>query len=451
MADDEHLKIIRKGVEAWNGWRRERPDVQPNLSRADLSGTYLSQANLKGANLIATNFVDASLSAADLSDTDLIGANLSRTNLNGANLSGAELRLVTLTHAFLGKTDLSGKNLSEVNLMEADLSQANLSGANLNQALLIGANLSMANLSHADLSNANLTRAYFSGANLRDAILAGANLTEAYLNHSCLNGATLAGANLMGAYVHLSDMTSVDLSGADLTCARIIEVDLKKANVSGCHVYGLSAWDINLEATTQSHLIINQAHEPTITVDDLELAPLIYLLLNNKKVRNLIDTVTSKAVLILGRFSVERKEVLDCIREELRKHNYVPIIFDFERPCNKDLQDTITILAGLVRFIIADLTEPRSIPQELVSIVPVHPRVPVMPLIKRGHEPWAMFDFIRSYPWVLDTYEYDDVVDLLATLKEKVITPAERKFEEQLRNMPMRRKDTQSESATTNK
>jgi hypothetical protein len=40
---------------------------------------------------------------------------------------------------------------------------------------------------------------------------------------------------------------------------------------------------------------------------------------NNQEIRGVIDTITSKAVLILGRFSEGRKPLLDAIRYELRK------------------------------------------------------------------------------------------------------------------------------------
>jgi len=49
------------------------------------------------------------------------------------------------------------------------------------------------------------------------------------------------------------------------------------------------------------NLIITDDNEPTITVDNLEVAQFIYLLLNNQKIRDVIDTITSKVVLILGR------------------------------------------------------------------------------------------------------------------------------------------------------
>ena len=89
-------------------------------------------------------------------------------------------------------------------------------------------------------------------------------------------------------------------------------------------------WDIKVDdRTKQQNLIITDSDEPVITVDNIKVAQFIYLLLNNQEIRDVIDTITSKAVLILGRFSDERKPILDAIRDELRKHNYLPIMFDF--------------------------------------------------------------------------------------------------------------------------
>ena len=45
MANEEHLKILKQGVEQWNKWRLE------NAIKPDLSGANLSGANLSGANL----------------------------------------------------------------------------------------------------------------------------------------------------------------------------------------------------------------------------------------------------------------------------------------------------------------------------------------------------------------------------------------------------------------
>ena len=60
-------------------------------------------------------------------------------------------------------------------------------------------------------------------------------------------------------------------------------------------------------------------------------------MIHNEKLRDVIDTIGKKAVLILGRFTDERKAVLEAIREELRKRDYIPILFDFEKPESRDV------------------------------------------------------------------------------------------------------------------
>ena len=213
--------------------------------------------------------------------------------------------------------------------------------------------------------------------------------------------------------------------------ASLVETNFENANLTGCRIYGISAWNLKVnEETKQSSLIITKYDEPVITVDNLKVAQFIYLLLTNPEVRDVIDTITSKVVLILGRFTPERKAALDAIREELRQRNYTPIVFDSEKPASRDLTETISTLAHMARFIVADITDPRSIPQELQAIVPNLPSVAIQPLIEGSSTEYGMFEHFKRYPWVLPVYRYRDLDDLLVTLGEKVVTPAETKVAE---------------------
>jgi uncharacterized protein YjbI with pentapeptide repeats len=389
MADEEYVAILKKGVvDAWNKWRDEHPHAFLDLDEAHLSAQNLGGANLGGANLRRADLSGANLVKANLSVAFFSQADLSQADLSGANLGGANLKRADLTRANLVKANLYAANLHKADLIGANLSGANLSGAHLAAAVLNGADLGLANLSQADLSGANL-----GGACLRKANLSGANLS---------------GANLQGA-----ELSDTDFSGADLT---------------GCRVHGVSAWGLKLEGTKQQNLVITLENEPKVTVDNIEIAQFIYLMLNNQKIRHVIDSITSKAVLILGRFTAERKKVLDALREELRKRDYLPILFDFDVPERRNLTETVTLLARMARFIIADLTDPSSIPQELQAIIP-SVRVPVQPLLLEGSSLYSMFkDFDpQDFHWVLPVYQYKEPEQLLSTLAENVIAPAEGK------------------------
>jgi hypothetical protein len=255
--------------------------------------------------------------------------------------------------------------------------------------------------------------------------LIAANLSAADLNGAVLSGANLGRADLIGADFAGANLNGANLSGAVLQAATLVNTDLRGADLTGCRIYGVSAWALKLEKTKQQNLVITPRDEPEITVDNIEVAQFIYLMLNNQKVRDVIDTLTSKAVLILGRFTDERKAVLDALREELRKRNYLPILFDFSVPATRDITETVSLLARMARFVVADITDAKSIPQELGVIVPDLPSVPVQPLLLEGSDEYGMFEHFKRYPWVLKAFEYSSPERLIESLAERVIGPAE--------------------------
>ena len=417
MANAEQLAILNeKGVTEWNNWRAANSDVGVDLRRAVLHGASLHGADLSGANLR-----EAILHGADLSDADLRKADLGMGQFDEVNLSGAHLSGATL----------SGAHLSGANLFGADLHEAYLSGT-----LLMGADLSGANLSGAYLHEAD-----FHAANLSGADLSGAIALRAYFHTTNLQSADLSRANLFGAHFIKADLRKSRLCEADLTGVALITTNLEDAILTGAKVYGTSTWDVNLQNTIQTNLIITPPGQPEITVDNLEVAQFIYLLLNRSKLRDVITTLGEKAVLILGGFA-DRKEFLDAIAARLRNLKYLPIIFDFERPTDRDVTETIKVLAGLSRFVIADITNPRSVPLELMATVPDY-MVPFVTILQRGQPAFSMFDDLpRKYHWALPLLEYNDAATLLAALESKVIAPALEKLDEvrrQKAQLPARR------------
>jgi hypothetical protein len=226
-----------------------------------------------------------------------------------------------------------------------------------------------------------------------------------------------------------ADLRGADLQGASLQRVNLIKTKLAGANLTGCRVYGISAWDLELTETVQSNLVITQSDDSPIQVDNLEVAQFVYLLLSRQKLRNVITTIGEKVVLILGRFT-ERKELLNRMADKLRSLRYVPMIFDFDRPTNRDLTETIRILAGLSRFVIADITNPRSVSLELQATVPDY-MVPFVSIQQRGQPAFGMFDDLpRKYHWALPLLEYNTADTLLAAFEQKVIGPALEKADE---------------------
>jgi uncharacterized protein YjbI with pentapeptide repeats len=245
MANQEHLNILKQGVEIWNQWRMIHRNVSLDLSEADLEGIDLSEpyptfslteeryptslgADLRGINFRRANLSRANLSGADLSGADLSGADLSGvqlstvrpnfnfhharwgrdirygiqpleyilTDLSGTCLKGANLRGVKLSEIDLSRADLSETYLERLEFSHAILREANLTGAHLSKANLTGAHLQEANLARADLWDANLREANLTSAHLQEAYLREANITKAKLTNADFTKARLWGTHI---------------------------------------------------------------------------------------------------------------------------------------------------------------------------------------------------------------------------------------------------------------
>jgi hypothetical protein len=141
-------------------------------------------------------------------------------------------------------------------------------------------------------------------------------------------------------------------------------------------------------------------------------------------------------VLILGRFSEERKPVLDALRDALRNKGFLPIVFDFECPKERDFTETVKVLAGLSCFVIVDITNPRSAPLELQATVPDY-MIPFVPILQEGESAFSMFSNLQTkYNWVLGTLMYDSCENLIKVLDDAVINPAlEKRHELEVRKV----------------
>src|SRR3954465_16007489 len=91
MANEEHVALLKQGVDAWNAWHEENPKLFPDLAGANLNGANLRGAILIKANLNRADLVEATLVAANLGSADLLQMNLGKANLVAANVVGAKL------------------------------------------------------------------------------------------------------------------------------------------------------------------------------------------------------------------------------------------------------------------------------------------------------------------------------------------------------------------------
>ncbi len=394
LGDPRHLDVLLKAAALkdashWNEWRKQNHIESPDLRGANLQGLVLHDVNLQFADL----------READLSHA-IITASLDHARLNDANLSRARFW--------------------QCRLDETQLASSRCQMTEFRGSRIVASSFRDANLQGADFERCYLEDTFFDDANLDGANFYQADLWMAYLRRAKLHHVNLRGANL-----HRANLAGASLVDCDLRRAVLVDANIEDAEIRDCNVYGVAAWGLKRsEQTSQRNLSISAVGESPLSVDDLEVAQFISLMVHNPRIREVVDTISRKAVLILGRFTLERKAVLDELRVQLRKRGYVPMIFDFEKPSQRDFEETVKVLAGLSRFVIVDMTNPSSSPLEIHATVPEY-MIPFVPIIQRGEKPFSMFEGLQQkFFWVLDTIEYPSAAVLIRDLDAAVIEPA---------------------------
>jgi hypothetical protein len=154
--------------------------------------------------------------------------------------------------------------------------------------------------------------------------------------------------------------------------------------------------------------------------------------LDGEGVSRVLSEVASRSVLILGRFTETRKPMLDLIRREISTppHHYVPILFDFDRPKDRTMVESVLRFAGVSRFVIADLSDPKWVLAELQQVVPAFRSLPVVPIIEATQREEEVIAHFEGYASVHRAVRYKDPTHLRAILGTEVLPAAERLYED---------------------
>jgi len=99
MANPKHLAKLKEGVEAWNKWLKDNPEIKRDLTEANLTEANLTEVDLRKADLGYASLTGAVLERADLKEANLFGANLRGANLRRADLAEANLEAANFTGA----------------------------------------------------------------------------------------------------------------------------------------------------------------------------------------------------------------------------------------------------------------------------------------------------------------------------------------------------------------
>jgi len=172
------------------------------------------------------------------------------------------------------------------------------------------------------------------------------------------------------------------------------------------------------------------AQQPVLSVDSLQTAQLVGMLLHHEKARYEVFSITLNTVLVIGRFPPDRKSVLAAIKDALRRGEYSPLVLDFHLPGSGDKSEIVKTLGKMSRFVIADLTDDRRIAETLDAVVHFLPSIPIQPIGQKGREEGVADSHYHKYRWVLPFWPFTDADDLAKKIGREVIAPAEQKATE---------------------
>lgn len=229
----------------------------------------------------------------------------------------------------------------------------------------------------------NFYRTNFYKSTFESAIFPAADMRECYLYEADMSAAGFPGADFSGSMIRKAYCRGTDFSNAKfvdcvLNNSTFIGTNFSGALIEGCNVYGVSAWEIFMDdKTIQKELFLHRdnfsrknlaqtGNQPSF-VDDIALAQFLYFISQENGFGKSLRQLNKRTVLLLGKFKEGGLELLKSVGEMLRKRNYVPIIFDFEPSEHTNLIENVTTMAGLSRFVLANL-EGNSVPAELAKV-----------------------------------------------------------------------------------
>jgi len=246
---NKHIDILKKGVDVWNQWRLDNPELKPYLSFVTLLTMELKGINFKDAHFRNTNFIKIDLTGADFRGATLKNTIFTNTVINNADLRGTDFRFSEFKNIKIKKTQLNNAHFFKISglpdIIEKGLTNGFFSQArlienikngflNLQGVYLRNASLCNSNLQHVDFSESDLVWTNFSGSDLSCANFQNADLRKTTFNETNLcgtlfNNTDFRGSKITNSNLSCASLTNSNLSGSDLSFSNLEKVDLSKA------------------------------------------------------------------------------------------------------------------------------------------------------------------------------------------------------------------------------
>jgi hypothetical protein len=170
-----------------------------------------------------------------------------------------------------------------------------------------------------------------------------------------------------------------------------------------------------------------RARQHEVRVGREQTVDVITKQLDGEGVSRMLSEIASRSVLILGRFTAARKPTLELIRRELAAapRQYVPVLFDFDRPDRLTMLESVLRFAAVSRFVIADLSDPKWVLAEFGKIVGAFHSLPVVPIIHASQDEDEVVAYVEGFRSAHTVVRYRDEAHLRSILDSEILRAGE--------------------------
>ena len=273
MIDHDTLELLSKSSAAsWNNWRKSNEFSPLDLSNANLSNRFLNEFDFSYCNLINTSFKNSELKKAAFKNSDI---------------------------------------------SYAEFSESNLSDAYFLDTLSLRTQFNYSLFRNTKFQNFDAISADFTGSKLHNVSIDSSKIDFCIFEAAIFENTTISKTSLMVSSFYKTDLSYSKFLDCRFKGSLFIKTNVEQSTFENCNIFGISCWKISGTPRLTKNLNISDYKEPPITLDNLENAQFLYLLLSNSRIPSVIDSLTTKIVLILGRFSDQQNSILDLIRYKI--------------------------------------------------------------------------------------------------------------------------------------
>jgi len=257
MANEEHLRILKKGVEVWNEWRKQDKRLNPDLSGINL------RSELRNDNMVD---IYNDLDGINFSNTNLSGVDLAVISIRNANFFGADLSLANLHLSSLQNSNFDHAKLEVTNLTSASIDEASFSMTKMHGAIMRKVYMPRATFNYAKLDKADFYEAFLLECTFEDSTLRYVDFTNAVLR-----GVKMSSCNLFHAVLSHTDVDGMDFHASIFHQTYLQDINFTDTNLTQVRFGGTKIQDIDLRTIQDLETIIHDAPS-SLSISTLSLS-----------------------------------------------------------------------------------------------------------------------------------------------------------------------------------